>query len=111
MYSWEVDVNHTSSTDSTYVPYVICGSLIDYSIVEGAQVANPAGSDTTAVASCPPGTVVLAGGVSNSDAFVTGGDKTNINSTAPSGNTAWQTSEDNGSSSSDAIAAFATCAL
>jgi hypothetical protein len=75
-HGWFASENNDSSGGGTINAFAICGKLRGYATVVGATVLNPANSQTFSFASCPPGSVVIGGGVNTS--AINGG--ANVNS-------------------------------
>jgi len=103
--SWIADVNNASGTATTFRVFAICSKAPrNYQVVQTPDAAGAAGTQATAFASCPTGTVPYGGGgVSRSPLT-----SVNLNSTLPSGNS-WLVDMNNASSASSDFAAFAIC--
>ena len=109
--AWETGVRNAGSSNVSLQTYAVCG---DYPASsgwveeQGASQTSSSGSQTPVDESCPPGLVVLGGGVwgvRGSDAQTTG-----VNSTYPSSDSEWSAVENNGSSSDQSLMPVAVCA-
>jgi hypothetical protein len=111
--SWDVAVNNTSGGSSTFLVYAVCAKKnTSYSIVASSPVADPAGSQAGAIATCPAGTKIMGGGgYSNS-----GDSSVNLNSLYPaktgkgtSATYSWAAYMNNASIASTTVTAYAVC--
>jgi hypothetical protein len=103
---WRADVNNGGSFDDTVTPYVVCGTKPKlYTQVVGTAVTNGAGSQTNAVASCPAGTSVMSGGALSSSSSTV----VDLNSSIPSGSTAWSSYENNNTGTDTSLTPYAVC--
>jgi hypothetical protein len=103
---WRADANNGSAGGDTIAAYVVCGTKPKlYTQVVGTSVNNAAGSQTNAVASCPTGTSVMSGGVLSGS----GSTLVNLNTSIPSGASAWSAYEDNSSGSDASLTPYAVC--
>src|SRR5262249_42330025 len=104
---WRVDANNASTGDDTVTAYAVCGKKhAGYAQVSGIATTVNASSQGSADASCPTGTLVLSGGAFSSS----GSTQVNLNSTLPVSTTDWKSYEDNGSSGTNTVTAYAVCA-
>lgn len=82
-------------------------ALQGYAVVSSPQIASPAGTQVYGSVQCPPGTVVLGGGVSDSSPSLQAG----VNSSYPLGSQrGWQAYVNNVSDADATFSVFATCA-
>jgi hypothetical protein len=101
--SWLTSMNNTDTVAHTVQTFAICAKLRS-AIVQSADVANPATSQSYAQANCPVGFVPSGGGVYSSWAY-TG---VNVNSSYPiSGG--WRAFESNTTSFAQTMRAYAIC--
>jgi hypothetical protein len=102
---WAADVNNASGADTTFHVTVVCAvAPKSYTVVEGTQVPNPVGQQSSATATCPRGTKPLGGGgLSNLGLLFT-----NLNSDFPDGRR-WRVDENNASATAGGVTAFAVC--
>jgi hypothetical protein len=102
---WAGDVKNSSTVDSTFRVTAICAKRPKgYRQVESRSIANPAGTQSKAAATCPTGTMPLGGGGFTSSAST----DINMNGTAPKGRT-WIVRENNASMTDATIGAVAVC--
>jgi hypothetical protein len=106
-HGWVIDVNNASGEDTPAHVIAVCAHKPDgYALVTSADVLNPAGQQTTAIATCPAGTAPLGGGFASSS-FDTA---VNDNSTFPlATQAAWRVDENNGSGSDADLESLAVC--
>lgn len=104
---WRVDVNNASTSDETATAYAVCGKKpTGYVQVVGTSVTVPAGAQSSgATVACPTGTKVFGGGGFSSS----GATNVDLNSSGPSGQTAWVAYENNGQSSPNTLTPYAVC--
>jgi hypothetical protein len=103
---WRVRVNNASGTAQTFRVDVMCANKPKGYKVAFASADNPPHANTTAVASCPTGTVVLSGG-----AFSTSDTTANVlTSLGPVGQHRFTVSMANTSNVDQQVTAFAVCA-
>jgi hypothetical protein len=105
---WAIDVNNASGASTTASARVICiKQPRKYQVVSVSGIANPAGSESAGIVSCPTGTAVLGGGALSQSTDLT----VNLNSSFPlSAGNGWRSDVSNASTSSSSFAAFAICA-
>jgi hypothetical protein len=106
---WRIDANNASTGGNTLTSYAVCsaswGASTGYNVALGTAATNPAGSENQATVACASGQSVLGGGAFSSSGSIS----VNMNSTYPiSGG--WVVYENNASSSSASITAYAICA-
>src|SRR5262249_28113934 len=64
---WEVRLNNATDADVAFTAYTVCAPLVSgEATAASGPVANAAGAQTLATASCPSGAVPLGGGVGSS---------------------------------------------
>lgn len=103
---WRVDVNNGSTGTNMATAYAVCGKKpAGYAQVAGTPTTIGAGVQAAASAVCPSGTLVLGGGGFSSS----GSTATNLNTTIPSSTTGWESFENNGTTSSNTLTAYAVC--
>ncbi|MGH3138133.1 MAG: hypothetical protein ACRDQE_00210 [Gaiellales bacterium] len=102
---WGGAVKNSSTLGSTFTVTAVCAKRPKgYRVVESHEVANPPGTQSKAVATCPSGTRPLGGGGITSSTST----DANMNGTAPKGQT-WVVRQNNGSTADATIAAIAVC--
>jgi hypothetical protein len=103
--TWFGDIKNASGAATTFQVEVICGKRPKgYTVVRGANVVNPVGSQSRAVATCPAGTRPLGGG-GTSNAFSSFVD---MNRTGPKGRS-WVVKENNASATEAELTAVVVC--
>lgn len=103
---WRTDVNNASTGDNTATAYVICGKKRPgYAEVTGTTTTINPSSQGSATVTCPAGTLVLSGGAFSSS----GSTAVNLNSTLPISTTTWQSYEDNATTGTNSLTAYAVC--
>lgn len=111
IYGWSVFMNNSGGNADSFNVYAVCSKYSPtnngYTIVEGASVSDPPGTQTFSSVGCPAGDSVLGGGQSN-DSISTA---TSLNSNWPSSTTGWGAWENNGSGSTVSDNAWAICAF
>lgn len=105
-YSWRTDENNASTTATTITSVAVCGRAAGYKIVAGTTVTMNAQSQGSATVACPSPTVVLGGGGFSSS----GSTVVDLNSTLPISTTTWQVYEDNNTTGTNSLTAYAVCA-
>ena len=105
--SWRADMNNATASDSVFTVWAICrdAAPVGYSRQIGAEVTNPAGSQTNVPVSCPGSSVPLSGGVLSSS----GSTAVNVNESVPNGQS-WVNYENNASGSDAGATPYAICA-
>jgi hypothetical protein len=101
---WVADVNNASGLDTTFTVTAICGVKPAGYAIATASAPNPSGTQVSAQAICPAGTLPLGGGglSSSGQTFV------NLNSSIPFGNR-WRADVNNGSGADADFTALAVC--
>jgi hypothetical protein len=103
---WRTDLNNASASNGTFVAKVVCSQRpLRYRLVEGAPVANAAGTQAIADVTCPGRKVPLGGGARSSSASVS----TNLNSSAPQAG-GWTVFENNADAAAHTVTASVICA-
>jgi hypothetical protein len=104
---WEAWINNATASNTSFTVWAICrnNQPAGYSRQMGAVVANPAGQDTYANATCPGAKVPLSGGIYSDGS----GLHQNVNMSAPGGRD-WLGYFNNGDAFDDNIFAVAICA-
>jgi hypothetical protein len=106
---WRVDANNAGAGANSLTSYAVCSASwpakTGYHVAVGTAQTNAAGAETLASVSCSSGQSVLGGGGFSSS----GSTAVNMNTTVPSG-AGWAVYENNASSSSASITAYAICA-
>ncbi len=112
VWGWKVRVNNTTGAIQFFHVYAVCARGPQRFTVSQDPVTNPAGTITFASADCPAGTVTLGGGADSFGTSVS----VNMNSSFPFGVLAvpgdpgaWQVFENNASSTTTEIDAYAIC--
>ena len=105
VYSWRTDQNNNGAGSATFEAYAVCGHAAGYKIVIGTPVSNPPSSQTQAVVTCPSPKVALSGGGFSSSA----NPAVDLNSSGPI-STNWEVYENNPTTGTPTIAAYAVCA-
>jgi hypothetical protein len=112
VWGWKVRVNNTTGKIQFFHVYAVCAQGPKRFTVSQDPLTNPAGAITFASADCPAGTVTLGGGADSSGTSTS----VNMNSSFPFGVLAvpgdpgaWQVFENNASSTSYEIDAYAIC--
>lgn len=102
---WEGAVKNSSTVATTFDVTAVCAKAPKgYTTVESAEVPNPAGTQSRAVATCPAGTMPLGGGGFTSSSST----DTNMNGTAPNGRS-WVVRQNNAGTTDATIGAIAVC--
>jgi hypothetical protein len=99
--------NNASNADNTTQAVAVCMTTPQgYDVVTGTGVTIPPGGQGEATSSCPSGTVVTGGGAFDSSTPTT----VDLNASYPLDKTIWDAYENNDSSSSATMTAYAICA-
>jgi len=106
IYNFEVYMNNASASDSSFEAQVICGKKPTGYVLKSAKASNPSRKDSSSHASCPAKSVVVGGGALSSSIDLA----VDVTTTAPDKDSAWVSSEANGSSSDASVTSFAICA-
>jgi hypothetical protein len=106
--SWDVDMNNASANDTSFNTFAVCGHVRGYTITNGGGVTtdNPPNSQSLASTTCPALTHAIGGGVFSNLGSVL----VNINTTAISGTTAWDSYMNNASPFDAGLVTIAICA-
>jgi len=103
--AWFGDIKNASGAATTFQVAVVCAKRPQgYTVVRGANVMNPVGTQARAVATCPVGTMPIGGG-GTSNAFSS---FVNMNRTLPKGRS-WIVKENNASATPAELTAVAVC--
>jgi hypothetical protein len=106
---WIADVNNASGADTQARAIAICARKpAGYALVTSADVLNPAGTQSTAIATCPAGTAPLGGGFASSsfDTAVNGSSSFPLTIQA-----AWRVDEKNGSGADATLESLVVCGV
>ena len=103
--SWRARVNDAGPGTAQFAVDAICAKKPKGYAMPFTQAANPAGTQTTATATCPANTVIFDGGVfSTSDSA-----RTAVTSAFPAGNTRFTATVFNGTDANQGMDVFAIC--
>jgi hypothetical protein len=103
--SWRVDMNNATGSDALLTVSVVCGLKPGWTVIQGGSVANPAGSQSSAGASCTAGLTSVGGGLYSSS----GSTSVNLNGTYPNTGSSWLGYENNASAVSATITPYVVC--
>jgi hypothetical protein len=102
---WSAQVTNASPFPFSFVVLAVCALQPNhYAIVAGPATPNNAGTQVSAFATCPAGSMPLGGGAASGSPSVFA----NMHATAPDG-TSWEATMNNGSAPDTTVTAFAVC--
>jgi hypothetical protein len=103
--SWRVDMNNASASAASFKVYAVCGLRPGWTVVAGAPVLNPAGSQTSAGAACPAGLTSVGGGLFSSSPSTAA----DVNGTVPESASSWRGFENNNSATKATVTPYVLC--